>query len=638
MNSTRLLIVAAAIEMFQGLSIYVFPRDFWAPVYEPLRPFFPLISAALVASGVLLLLLMRFPLSGAAARGLAVLPAAPLALQAWFFGDAGVWEGTVFYGLLAAAVAASPWLPPPAGEPADGASDPDLAAATFGLIQAVTGLLMLVAPGAVADPAVDPIGSMRPVTGLLGLVGGAALIVPEPRRGWAQPRSPWRQLAGSIFPLLVIYSFARMGIWTGVVAWGAWVLGPLTGLMAWSPGPLDDGRPAAQTAASDSLASTERLLEMWTWLLALVVIVLSAVNRGEAMIQPLTAQAFVVGAALFNSTMYWGPGRRLAPERRVFWHLAFLTVALGLGLAGARRVDPGFLALLTATPILATRALGSEVGSRILGLGLTTVVVGQVRNWALNGAPLFEALGAGAVQGLVLAAAAAVGMRSAAEQRRLIQDLTRAQADLQNAYEELMAQQAEIQAQHEELQRRAEAMEAMQARILHLADHDPLTDLLNRRRFREELDRHLAEAGRYGENGALLFLDLDGFKRVNDTLGHQAGDALLVEVSRVLRAVLRETDVVARLGGDEFAALLPRAGGEQALAVARRILAALAEHTSAYAGVPGGIRLSIGVALYPEHGLSAEELLTRADAAMYQAKAGRGHAACLYGTAPVPRR
>src|SRR5262245_42829813 len=90
-------------------------------------------------------------------------------------------------------------------------------------------------------------------------------------------------------------------------------------------------------------------------------------------------------------------------------------------------------------------------------------------------------------------------------------------------------------------------------RLADLADHDPLTGLLNRRSFGRRLESHAARAGRYGAEGALLMLDLDHFKYVNDTLGHQAGDDVIVRVAAVLESRLRQTDLLARLGGDEFA-------------------------------------------------------------------------------------
>lgn len=159
-----------------------------------------------------------------------------------------------------------------------------------------------------------------------------------------------------------------------------------------------------------------------------------------------------------------------------------------------------------------------------------------------------------------------------------------------------------------------------EAQLVHVANHDPLTGLFNRRRFDEELDRQLSEAQRYGRRGALLFLDLDQFKDVNDSLGHRAGDDLLTSLAVLLRQRLRDTDVIGRLGGDEFAVLVPHANAEQAATVARDLLDAIRGHTFAIGGAPLGITVSVGIALFPEHGVSAGELLSRADMAMYRAK------------------
>ena len=161
-----------------------------------------------------------------------------------------------------------------------------------------------------------------------------------------------------------------------------------------------------------------------------------------------------------------------------------------------------------------------------------------------------------------------------------------------------------------------------ESELQHLADHDALTGLFNRRRFDEELSRELARAARYDEPGALLVFDLDNFKYVNDTLGHQAGDQVVMSVAAVLRKRLRETDVVSRLGGDEFAVLLPHTEPEQAKAVAADLLRAVRDHEAPAGGRSMRMTTSLGVAHFPEHGVSAEELLAAADMAMYAAKEG----------------
>jgi len=161
-----------------------------------------------------------------------------------------------------------------------------------------------------------------------------------------------------------------------------------------------------------------------------------------------------------------------------------------------------------------------------------------------------------------------------------------------------------------------------ESELQHLADHDALTGLFNRRRFDEELSRELARAARYDEPGTLLVLDLDNFKYVNDTLGHQAGDQVVISVAALLRKRLRETDIVSRLGGDEFAILLPHTDQEQAKSVATDLLRAVRDHEALAGGRSMRMTTSLGVAHFPEHGSTAEELLAAADMAMYAAKDG----------------
>jgi len=156
--------------------------------------------------------------------------------------------------------------------------------------------------------------------------------------------------------------------------------------------------------------------------------------------------------------------------------------------------------------------------------------------------------------------------------------------------------------------------------------HDALTGLPNRTLLGDRLGHALTAARRARTPLALFLLDLDRFKEVNDTLGHDAGDALLQEVSQRIQGALRASDTVARLGGDEFAVLLPDADVESAVGAARKLLAALGEPVMLrdQGVVAGG---SIGIALYPDHGEDAATLLRRADVAMYAAKrAGVGYA------------
>ena len=150
----------------------------------------------------------------------------------------------------------------------------------------------------------------------------------------------------------------------------------------------------------------------------------------------------------------------------------------------------------------------------------------------------------------------------------------------------------------------------------HLARADALTGLNNRRAWFEKLDQEWLRAQRYGSHPAVIMLDLDAFKAVNDRYGHRAGDALLRQVGEMLNQSLRASDVVARLGGDEFAVLLPDASRAEAAGVAEKMRGAVAAH------LPAGVTLSVGVASAqdaPE--LDARGLLQRADRALYDAKA-----------------
>jgi len=176
---------------------------------------------------------------------------------------------------------------------------------------------------------------------------------------------------------------------------------------------------------------------------------------------------------------------------------------------------------------------------------------------------------------------------------------------------------------------------ALEEELERLSRHDSLTGLFNRRSFDEALETQLAYTRRYGSGGALLIVDLDHFKQINDVLGHAAGDVALCEVARVLSENVRQTDtvarasnIVARLGGDEFALLLPETDAAGAEGVAQRLVASLAESPLRIEGRDVPLRISVGIALFDADGCPApKELLEAADRAMYLVKAAGGGAA-----------
>ncbi|MBB5233968.1 putative bifunctional diguanylate cyclase/phosphodiesterase [Deinococcus budaensis] len=179
------------------------------------------------------------------------------------------------------------------------------------------------------------------------------------------------------------------------------------------------------------------------------------------------------------------------------------------------------------------------------------------------------------------------------------------------------------------LRRFARELEQSRAQLAYQAQHDPLTGLPNRSLFEAHLTRTLRGAAQGGGRFAVLFIDLDGFKGVNDRHGHAAGDELLTQVAGRLRAALEEGDLVARQGGDEFLALLPLPGGRDAVQAGRRLLDALRWPFDLH-GQAVTVTAAIGVGLYPHDAREAGELRRCADLAMYRAKqAGRSELRCF---------
>jgi len=180
--------------------------------------------------------------------------------------------------------------------------------------------------------------------------------------------------------------------------------------------------------------------------------------------------------------------------------------------------------------------------------------------------------------------------------------------------------------------------EKTEAELRYLADHDSLTGLLDRRRFRAELDTYVSFTARYGGQGAVMIIDIDGLKTINDSLGHHAGDNLIRHVAAIMRERVRATDIVARLSGDEFAVLMPQSDTAGALQLGEDLRAQVAENAA------GGLdmeeaTISVGITMFGgERGIGAEAVLVAADQAMYRAKEDGRNQIALFQDPTEPQR
>ncbi len=176
-----------------------------------------------------------------------------------------------------------------------------------------------------------------------------------------------------------------------------------------------------------------------------------------------------------------------------------------------------------------------------------------------------------------------------------------------------------------------------EAQLRYIADHDALTGLLDRRRFRSELDQYVSFSARYGGQGAVMIIDIDGLKAVNDSHGHHAGDQLIRRVAGIMRERVRTTDIVARLSGDEFAVLMPQTDTTGALHLGEDLRAQVAESVAPDTAATATI--SVGITMFGgERGIGAEAVLLAADQAMYRAKEDGRNQIALFQDPDEPKR
>jgi diguanylate cyclase (GGDEF)-like protein len=300
--------------------------------------------------------------------------------------------------------------------------------------------------------------------------------------------------------------------------------------------------------------------------------------------------------------------------------------------------DGCFVALLDADGVVMSVAAGTGPFARCQGLRVNYGLGAAGRAWQTR-APVLASEASPAVPGeepdAPLAAALAVplvlqarvlgvvGLRFAAGRRA-----DPATAALLARFADGLALALEHVQRFEVARLEAAASRRAEETLRHLALHDALTGLPNRTLFQDRLRLAIRTAERTCQPFTLLFVDLDRFKEVNDSLGHQFGDRVLERAGARLREALRDSDTVARLGGDEFAVLLPAAGTEVAQALAQKALHQLAAPLL-LDGRQIDVGASIGIAVYPEHGADAESMIHRADTAMYVAKQ-RGGGIAIY--------
>lgn len=224
----------------------------------------------------------------------------------------------------------------------------------------------------------------------------------------------------------------------------------------------------------------------------------------------------------------------------------------------------------------------------------------------------------------------------------MVQNLADARAQLERANALLTAEvceraraQEQLRQINERLQTQLHENETLRAQLHEQAIRDPLTNLFNRRYLQATLERELAGAVREQCSVGLLMLDIDHFKRLNDTFGHKAGDAVLVALADLLQTSTRQSDVVCRYGGEEFVIVMPGTSIELAVQRGEQMRRRFDALSMPFAETALCATFSLGIAIFPRNGKNGDELLRAADAALYEAKAKGRNCVCLAPAPPV---
>ncbi len=423
----RFVFVVAAMEMLFGLAMYAVPNQFDAPAYAPIRGHLLHFATLLVAGAVVMLLLQRYPVHPALRRILALMPAAPMILLAWLFGEAAIWTGAVHYGLLALALLLFPWLE----SRRDGV---DLGGVVLGLIVVLVGGLMILNPSSFPPASYGSIQNALPLIGIAGLLSSVVLLAPLVRTDLPR-RSPVMAI-GAILPLVLAGNFLVTRIWTGM-GWGIWGLSFLAEpaiRWVWFRFRI---APESEDEQGRELAVLERTLELWTWVLVLVVVALSATDSMNMVAAPLRSTIFVVVLALYNGLVYLifpGVGK---PAQRVLAHVVFFSLAVGYLLVGAQPVGLTMLTLLVVVVPIATRAAGAKVGRAMLLLALGVVASPQVVAWLGGRQSFSHTMVVLIFELLVVGTASWVGHAVVVSERRVVRALKESQAEVRRQVEKL---------------------------------------------------------------------------------------------------------------------------------------------------------------------------------------------------------
>ncbi len=583
---------AGLAQVALGIAFFIAGGTLSPTLYAPLvREHFHIFAPLTVATGAYLLAQTTPPARRLSPAGGRLVGAVPFLLLAANFAYTAVPSGVLIYGLLALVLICAAALEkrqPPF----------DLHRTVLAVFLLLLGLLLLLLPAnfpATAYPVLHRLGLLPFAAGVL-LAG--VLEALRLRRGGPAALGFLAEAASTVALTALAVNFALVRVWTGVAVYASLALSPLI------LGLERDTRPARGAPAGEPGDHRQEqggapidysYLEFLTWFF-IFVLTLIPVFSGESQSSGWRLPAATMGAlTIFN--VLWPRIGYQQTRRRAVVHLACLSASLSLLMMTADELKALLYLAMALVPIpLAGIVLGLQGVFLTGGITLVLSALELLRD-SVWGAHFNPALVGWHVTSHGLTTAAMMTV-AAIVSRRL--DQYTQERDL------LLAD-----------------LRGFNLVLQDMATRDPLTGLYNHGFLQERLEQEINRAARSGSRLALAMLDLDRFKQVNDTFGHQVGDEVLRRLAHILRESLRSSDVAARYGGEEIAVILPETDADGAAAVLERVRQLL---ESAAVDVPGGqkltgITLSAGVAVYPDAATDRHALIRAADDALYAAKA-----------------